>query len=556
MKHFNKALAAVFLAASVSMTSCVDNEVSPEVKQLRETQVAYLQAKADLEAARAQREVIQNEYSAAMNAIQIQSSEANLAADLASINVQVKEAEAELKEAEIEFAEAVLELEVYLAGQNNEKAEEYLNEYSNAAGILSMNAGLQIQKQAELAKAQMILASANAPWTVQKEILEGDLAKESANLTAEQAALAALEAVAADPATSIEEAKSLRAQISDLENKNYALDVEVTKADQAVTEAYNKVDAAEDAIDEYIDDQDDLKSINDDLTAANEGKANIEAQIAVETARLAAFNTVLTNSKAALTPLETIYNTKKADSDAKLNAYTIAEVNLTIAQNNDAANSTPETQAAVTDATTARDEALTAYNDAWNEYSDADADRTTALNQVTSAQNDVDNQQNWIDNLNNSLTSQITNISDLNVNKTAKEAEIAAGLAAYNDAVANLEAYKIDADVKDEAYDVLWNQYWENNTMASNMWDVVNVIENYLDNINEAIEDKKGDIANTKSDIQSIEEDIANESINMADQEKTVAALEAELAKLESEIAAQEALVTKWKALLDAALAG
>src|SRR5690606_16920135 len=114
------------------MTSCVDNEVAPEVKQLREAQVALVSAKADLAAAEA-----------AIRNLDVKVGEAEL-------EVTLMEKKAALKEAEGDFQEAVIALEIKIASLGNEKAAEYLGEYSDAANILYGMAGSQIKAEADL----------------------------------------------------------------------------------------------------------------------------------------------------------------------------------------------------------------------------------------------------------------------------------------------------------------------------------------------------------------------------------------------------------------------
>ena len=60
MKKITKIFVGLLLGASVTLTSCIDNTVAPEIAQLRAAQVAYLEAQARLEAAQAEAQEIQN----------------------------------------------------------------------------------------------------------------------------------------------------------------------------------------------------------------------------------------------------------------------------------------------------------------------------------------------------------------------------------------------------------------------------------------------------------------------------------------------------------------
>src|SRR5690606_6306825 len=234
MKMLRKTLLVASLATLTTFTSCVDNEVAPELKNLREAQAAYIQAQANLENAEAQKVIIQNAYDDALNAIKLQREEAELTRDLMQIDVELNEFKADLADAEKALAQAVADLERYIAERGLEDAGHYLTEYSAAAAILNGKVGDQFVMQAEVAKQELILASLDAPWEIQKERLERDLAKETAKLAAQEAALTALEAVAEDPATAMDEAQALSVQILELKNNNAALEIELHKAHNVI----------------------------------------------------------------------------------------------------------------------------------------------------------------------------------------------------------------------------------------------------------------------------------------------------------------------------------
>src|SRR5690606_40943150 len=98
---------------------------------------------------------------------------------------------------------------------------------------------------------ELILASLDAPWEIQKERLERDLAKETAKLAAQEAALTALEAVAEDPATAMGEAQALSVQILELKNNNAALEIELQKAHNAIAAINVLRGKADDDITDY-----------------------------------------------------------------------------------------------------------------------------------------------------------------------------------------------------------------------------------------------------------------------------------------------------------------
>jgi hypothetical protein len=72
--------------AALVWTGCIDTSVSEEVKNLRAAQAQWVQAKADLAAAEAEQQQIENDYVAALNAIDVQAATAGLEQTLRHCN--------------------------------------------------------------------------------------------------------------------------------------------------------------------------------------------------------------------------------------------------------------------------------------------------------------------------------------------------------------------------------------------------------------------------------------------------------------------------------------
>lgn len=289
MKYFNKTMAAAIIAGAMSLTSCVDNEVSPEVKEMREVQMAYLQAKADLEAARAEQQRIKNDYDEANYALMLQSREASLALEIARVDQWVAEAIEDMKAAEIRVEKAIAAYEKYLAEQGLKDAEGYLESYKNAVATLNDLAEDRLSTKADIAIEEAVLASVNAPWEIQAEIQATKLARANSKLAAQEAALASLETVASEPEAYEEEASELNARITELTSLNEKLKVDEKKAKdaKAAAQALYTQDV-KDLIAEYEALEEEYEAEEDETRKAelkaelDEKKADYEAAVAIE----------------------------------------------------------------------------------------------------------------------------------------------------------------------------------------------------------------------------------------------------------------------------------
>lgn len=156
MKKLTKIIALLLIGGSTVLTSCVSEDVSPEVENLRQAQVNLLNSKAELEQAQAENQraitakiaaetaLIQVQVELQQLQVQLQQAllEAETAAAIAELEALVAEARAAVERAQAQAAEArarAAEAEVALqealdrlAGQINETAQEYLDNYQSA----------------------------------------------------------------------------------------------------------------------------------------------------------------------------------------------------------------------------------------------------------------------------------------------------------------------------------------------------------------------------------------------------------------------------------------
>lgn len=541
--------------AMILWTGCIETEVAPEVKDLREAQAAYLKAKADLAAAEAEAQTIKNAFDQAMNEIAIAAANDALRAQVAATEVALKTAQAALEAAELELQQSIAALEKFIAEQGIENAMEYLQEYEEAASLLNSLIGDELVAQAELNKAQMILDNPNSSWKIDMDYYQDQLGKAEAVLAAEESLLTSLEA-AVDPTqfdTQIREARVKMGQaesaMQTTENRAEAKSVEANLA-------YDSWDKAYDIIYDYANLKSNLIYEQQDITSAQEEVDNDEKQIELLEQQIIVLGQNLTSAKAALAPLET----KLADSIAKTanlyNVYLAKQSAYEIAQNAYEANNSAANQTARDAALTARNNALTAYNNANNGRNTIQNHRNDAYNQVVNAQNALNNANDNLVWWNESLDEDQAYLEEEIEELESAQAQLTALEPSYTAAQANIATLYSKALALDAEADSIWNQYWYAYYEYWNYSDLVYYLENNAENLGWIIEDQKSEVADARETVAYFEELLEDANISEAEQEAYVAYLTAELDRIQKQITSQEALVERVKALLDAALNG
>ncbi|MEQ8575621.1 MAG: hypothetical protein RIB63_16255, partial [Fulvivirga sp.] len=192
MKRITKLLAFGLFAAMTTLTSCIDNEVAPEVTRLREAQASYVEAEARLTAVLA----LQEEIEAAMDSVQLQR-------DIAALEVYLAEQELLLEQAIDELAE-------YLAEHGLEKAQEYLDLYADAMGeVYDLN--YDVLDQVALLQDYTDLDQNGTNYAQITERIQRDLDLEIAELALWEGILAEVEAAQDDPAVLADQLPALYA---------------------------------------------------------------------------------------------------------------------------------------------------------------------------------------------------------------------------------------------------------------------------------------------------------------------------------------------------------
>ncbi|GEM_PF-4994796 len=267
MSKLKRLLGALSLVALTIFSSCVDDEVAPEVAALRQAQVdllnaevAFQDAETRLENALAESQEIANTYASATNAISLQSQQATLDGQLSDLAIQLAEAEADLTAAQIAAEEAAADLARVLATAGLEDAAFYLDQWNavvfggfmadghlifGGTGLLATQAMI-VDQTAEVAEAELFLsedksvtqAFLDAKLDEALADAQDDLAAAEADLPVQQEVLAALEAN--DRLTAI---AALQESLLPLADDSVAA-IAVLEAAEAALEALENVDDA------------------------------------------------------------------------------------------------------------------------------------------------------------------------------------------------------------------------------------------------------------------------------------------------------------------------
>jgi chromosome segregation ATPase len=546
MKTSIKTITAAMMAG-VMMASCIDNEVSPEVKQMREHQAALLQAQVELAAA----EVAIKEYEAALKELEVARAEA-------MTDVYLAEQETLLQQEAQDLHNAIQALKVKVGTD----AAAMLTSYQAQMGLLQGEVSVKLAKEATIAQQKALLESADAPWEVTKAQVERRLGVEQGRLAAQETALAALKAAAAAENKADVEAQlaEIQADIEEHQDLAQALNIERAEKEKLQTEASQALTAAQATIygdlttTGYLE----YKALLADQIGTVTGAQNdvASAQLAYDQANtnLASAKTELNAASASYTALKAIYDAAVKDVTAKQAAVEAAQTALDVATNNDNANSTAATQAAKTAAQTALTNAQTALTDAQTKLADADTDDDAPQAEYNNAVINVAIKQNAFDNAEDALQSAKDALSDAKATQADYEAEIARLQPAYDAAIANMDALELAAETTTNAVAEVDVRIAKNNTEEGNLWGVANALENYLEAttiwvntgngfeprdvtmIEEAVYSKTREVEATREAIYSYEVALTGADVAKAEFQDNIATLESDLVEINAKI--------------------
>ncbi len=226
MKNFGKLVVGGLMVASLGLTtSCVDDEVSEEVKAIYQNQAAFIaaqtsliKAEADLEAARAVFQQLLN-----------QAQEAQNAAAAAQNALAILNAENALELAREEHLKALLQLKLEVQATKSEEAEKYLGKYLAETGIIiGLESDVETQKR-DLAK----LNAAVLDGVFDKEeaiaLKNIEIAQLESKLTEDESRLTLLKAVLSEPASVGAQVIAIQKQIDELKATNKERNARITE---------------------------------------------------------------------------------------------------------------------------------------------------------------------------------------------------------------------------------------------------------------------------------------------------------------------------------------
>lgn len=517
------ALAGVLVASPV-FTSCVDNEESPSVTQLRNAKAEQLKAAATLAQAQAQAATVQAEAYAALQNAQAEYYKAQAENQKAQADQKVQQTEQAAQEFAVRIetikAQAQLELmqiQQQIESQKNNIADaEYnrinqlLNQYNNALNTLTNYKNELIRNKANLALLEADVLSAEA-WNnksalstkqyIEKAKARLAIYKENLNL---------------DNATLVAKVEAAHAEF-ELAGKKFK-----------ASEEPSKLVAANELVIEKNEEMDELRniinSLNSQYNLVEFEWGGIDFRINSNYGYSESWNTYYYNYFCNIRINETnkLNATRQYAADVEYWAEQLGK-----------ADDTKDKETAYGRLAAANDQMTTAKampettDDEKAAKKQAIADAETS---IANATDDLARYQKWY----NDAVERQTEFTEA---LAAFDVEAANKLA--DEMVAANEANELAWEAWEKAYETVNEAYEEYNALWNLAWEAG-------DNINEEIATLEAQIAEWEKDLVRYERNTAEETLAMAKEQ---------IAQLEDKIAIQEKLVADRKAELDALLA-
>lgn len=576
------------LAAVLGFSSCVKNDVSEEVKLLRQGQVDKLNAEVNqilantnFTNANARYQRLQSSMDSLNFVFALKADEANFVTTLARLNYETKQYQTQLKNEELAFAVAVAAYQKYLAeGTFAANVGEYLTKWNTeTAKLTATPGGLYYQRsdlQKAIATAQLMIGGSNLTWDFLKLRLQVQLDAENAKLTAANAALTALQGVLDNPTTLEAEKATLTTQIADLNDLGLALITDQAEANNGVTDATKVITDANAVIalmetsaigyasgyaKGLVDKNAELVVKTAEIVATNINITTYTTALTLKNATLVSANNELADATTNYNAKLALYNTANTDYNARTNEanerareeeiawndYYGSVVTGTLAQYQAAVN-------AHADAQTLQASALTVLNNAIAELTLATTTKTSATTSVTVAQAAVTTAQTTLDTEQATLVTKNAQKATI-VNAIAwLNTEIAAIKTSYDTAKANMLAYIDTKTAATAALALVNKKIADNNAMLVELNAVLTTLTSHYSTLTTTIATKKTEIQTYENNIANFNKQIADNGFNKIAAQAEIVRMQAELANLEIRITDQVALAAYWKKLLDAAI--
>ncbi len=618
MKKFSRFLSAALFSAVFFLSSCLDDSVAPEVAQLRQAQIQYLEALVRLQEAQALAQEIQNAYDSAINNNLVEQDEAFTAREVARWRALEQQELANLETQRLALEQAIDALEDWLEERDLADAQAWLLLYETTNNEIFTLTAQIIQTETDIAVA---LANENGmsgntiAFAIQEKVADST---RSANLIVElQNALTVLQGVAADPTTDAAALATLEGDLNTLLQDSVALQVEKSLADEADSLANDTLQAVNDIITKYNTaegelntaitniegEQDKIATADSTITAQNDLIAELNAQLSVdsvdlndETAQLAEEESLLADLKADSTTQQAVVDAAAQDEEdarntadqlasdsvvtyaawqAFIQTYNDYQANGLTLPANFTADSLAAYQAFQADSTAAADAAATA--DSLGVITQVEVDELDLIdNQIAAQQGNVDTQQGNVDAAQGLIDDGFAAIDAAN---TAIETENGK-IDNANDALAQFESDSADAQAIIDACQTDYDNALATDLAAAEaakaateatLADVntridvnadaiavrrglIDAIENNLDGIDSDIANAESALETEEGVLDGINIDLAELRAGDVEAQDLIQRLQDDLAAMQSELAQLQALATQYLALLTAAL--
>ncbi len=252
MKNFGKLVVGGLMFASLGITtSCVDDEVSEEVKAIYQNQAAFLAAQTSLVQAEADLEAAKVTFQQLLN----QAQEAQNAADAAQNALAVLNAENALELAREEHLKALLQLKLEVQATKSEEAEKYLGKYLAETGIIiGLESDVATQKR-DLAKLNAAVLDGVFDKDEAIALKNIEIAQLESKLAEDESKLALLQAVLSEPASVGAQVIAIQKEIDELKAANKERNSRI-----------NEITSTE------------LPEFGDNVTAYQQAKTDVEAE--------------------------------------------------------------------------------------------------------------------------------------------------------------------------------------------------------------------------------------------------------------------------------------
>lgn len=575
MKNLFKSLSCLFIAALMGLTSCIKNEVAPEVSELRKAQVEKLLAQIESIKIDNRSEKMELRFDSLFNAIELEREEAYLEYNLMHYDNMMMMEEIQQKANERLMAEKVAEYERFInQGQFSQNVSDLLGKYSQESQVLSQLYANRTLNLKQIAETRIAITTNN--WDVLQARYEIQLAELNAKLAAQKESLVALENAYTSPATIEAQKVAILADMAVLKDSVESNTAELTVLDREWKIALDLAARAQSVINL-------METNNSMYPGAGYVKTLADANASIPTLNttLAAQNQTLTNATSTLTAAQAAQASAKTAYDAKLAAYNTAVANNTAAQNDiDAKNAqltiatnnynaglaavpalSPEALAALL---TAKNNAQTAY-DAAVLVRDAATGTAAVLLSATGANAAAEGTYNTattavgfakaaVTSAQNNVNSTTASIAQTQQKIANVQAEITKLQAEYNAAKANIAQLNAKATQLSIKPGELTSLNIRINARLTELTAVHSALTTQSTNLTAEITSKKSDIETTEGQIATKQAAIATGQKTKAELENDVVKFEAVLAATEQKIANGEAVVAYWQKLLDEAL--